>query len=168
MKGGLAQVCWGLAELCCSESTTHAAAPAFVGFESWAPRTPIPWSFVTATTWASMLHPRHAQPVAPLLRRGILPFHHHQLLSAAAFVGQCAKPRAVGARSRTSPTTLPFRAAGLCGNAGICAPARPGAGTGRRREGVTVFLSAHPAASPCPASAPPPAASVARSLPEAV
>ena len=83
-------------------SPTEAAAPAFVVFESWAPRTPMACSFVTANAWASMLHRLHAQPDASLLGRGILALHHHKWLSAPAVVSKCTEPRPVPASARAS------------------------------------------------------------------
>ncbi len=45
-------------------------------------------SFVTAKAPPSVLYLAYAQPPASLLRRGILPLHHHELLPAASAAGQ--------------------------------------------------------------------------------
>ena len=72
--------------------SSKSVAPAFVGFESWAPRTSILRPWVTARTRPPMLHRWYAQLPASLLWRGILPLHHHQLLSVAGFVRERAEP----------------------------------------------------------------------------
>ena len=71
--------------------SSKSVAPAFVGFESWAPRTSILRPLVTARTRPPMLPRWYAQPPASLLWRGILPLHHHQLLSVAGFVRERAE-----------------------------------------------------------------------------
>jgi hypothetical protein len=86
------------------------AAPALLVWQSWAPRTPLLCSFVTEQGLSSVLHLAGAQQTSSLLRRGISPLHHHQLLSPAAAAAKAAESRS---RPRSAGTSAPT--VSLCG-----------------------------------------------------
>jgi hypothetical protein len=96
----------------------EAVAPAFVVFESWAPRTLTQCSFVTAKCQAAMLHRMRAQSTPSLLRRRILTLYYYQLLSAVASVRDCWKPGCVSARARASEAAVLVRSRRIRSHAG--------------------------------------------------
>ncbi len=103
--------------------TPKKAAPPFVIFERWAPRTPArsPFenndparcSLVTDSQPASMLRILYAQPTPSLLRRRVPPLHHHELLPAPSPARQPEESRLVSpSRWNKSPRSYRFVVAG--------------------------------------------------------
>ena len=70
-----------------------------------------------------MLYLGHAQPVASILRGGVLALHHDQLLSAFAAAGQPPQPRPVSARAGAGAATVSLCGCGIRSDAGARASA---------------------------------------------
>lgn len=131
------ETCGGWPRLCCHPDWT--AAPGFVGFEAWAFRLLKAWDvgllqalfhrrqylrcpLVTARSSPLMLYLGHGQAAASLLWRGILAFHHDQLLPAPAVAGKRAESRLISGRPGIGAAAISLCRRRLRGHARTRAP----------------------------------------------
>src|SRR5512140_1163046 len=63
----------------------------------------------------------HAEPAPSILRCGVLPLHHYELLPAVAVAGPCAESRSVSAGAGAGAAKVPLCGCGIRGDARACA-----------------------------------------------